>query len=113
MSLARRLDLLRWAKETGRFILEDDYDSEYRYTGRPLTSLQGLDDDNRVLYVGTMSKIMFSGLRVGYMVVPEDLRAVFFETMAHRIFLDPIYELRREPIPPMREELATIIEEQG
>tara|TARA_R100000005_G_C5003221_1_gene211308 strand:- start:3188 stop:4669 length:1482 start_codon:yes stop_codon:yes gene_type:complete len=77
MSLARRLDLLRWAKETGRFILEDDYDSEYRYTGRPLTSLQGLDDDNRVLYVGTMSKIMFSGLRVGYMVVPEDLVDVF------------------------------------
>ncbi|WP_334130415.1 MocR-like pyridoxine biosynthesis transcription factor PdxR [Sneathiella sp.] len=77
MSLARRLELLRWAKETGRFILEDDYDSEYRYAGRPLTSLQGLDDDNRVLYVGTMSKIMFSGLRVGYMVVPEDLVDVF------------------------------------
>jgi GntR family transcriptional regulator/MocR family aminotransferase len=77
MSLARRLDLLKWAKEEGRFILEDDYDSEYRYAGRPLSSLQGLDDDNRVLYVGTMSKVMFSGLRVGYMVVPEDLVDVF------------------------------------
>ena len=77
MSLARRLDLLHWAKEEGRFILEDDYDSEYRYTGRPLSSLQGLDDDNRVIYVGTMSKVMFSGLRVGYMVVPEDLIDVF------------------------------------
>lgn len=77
MSLARRLELLRWAKETGGFILEDDYDSEYRYAGRPLSSLQGLDDDSRVLYVGTMSKIMFPGLRVGYMVVPEDLIDVF------------------------------------
>ncbi|MEX1035842.1 MAG: PLP-dependent aminotransferase family protein, partial [Sneathiella sp.] len=77
MSLARRLDLLQWAKREGRFILEDDYDSEYRYTGRPLSSLQGLDDDSRVIYVGTMSKVMFSGLRVGYMVVPEDLVDVF------------------------------------
>ncbi|TNE36576.1 MAG: PLP-dependent aminotransferase family protein [Alphaproteobacteria bacterium] len=77
MSLARRIELLTWAKEEGRFILEDDYDSEYRYAGRPLSSLQGLDDDSRVLYVGTMSKVMFSGLRVGYMVVPEDLVDMF------------------------------------
>ncbi len=77
MSLPRRLDLLQWAKEENRFILEDDYDSEYRYTGRPLSSLQGLDTDNRVLYVGTMSKVMFSGLRVGYLVVPPDLIDVF------------------------------------
>ncbi len=77
MSLARRLDLLEWAKTEGKFILEDDYDSEYRYAGRPLSSLQGLDEDNRVLYVGTMSKVMFSGLRVGYMVVPKDLVDVF------------------------------------
>ncbi|MCF8466918.1 MAG: PLP-dependent aminotransferase family protein [Sneathiella sp.] len=77
MSLSRRLELLQWAKDNSRFILEDDYDSEYRYAGRPLSSLQGLDDDNRVLYVGTMSKVMFSGLRVGYMVVPEDLVDVF------------------------------------
>jgi GntR family transcriptional regulator/MocR family aminotransferase len=77
MSLPRRLELLEWAKSEGRFILEDDYDSEYRYTGRPLSSLQGLDDDNRVIYVGTMSKVMFSGLRIGYMVVPEDLMDVF------------------------------------
>jgi GntR family transcriptional regulator / MocR family aminotransferase len=77
MSLSRRLELLDWAKTEGRFILEDDYDSEYRYAGRPLSSLQGLDDDNRVLYVGTMSKVMFSGLRIGYMVVPEDLVDIF------------------------------------
>lgn len=77
MSLPRRLDLLQWARDENRFILEDDYDSEYRYTGRPLSSLQGLDTDNRVLYVGTMSKVMFSGLRVGYLVVPPDLTDVF------------------------------------
>ncbi|MFT6559466.1 PLP-dependent aminotransferase family protein [Sneathiella sp.] len=77
MSLARRIDLLGWAKENDRFILEDDYDSEYRYTGRPLSSLQGLDNDNRVLYIGTMSKVMFPGLRIGYLVVPPDLVDLF------------------------------------
>jgi len=77
MSLARRLDLLNWAKEENRFLLEDDYDSEYRYAGRPLSSLQGLDTDQRVLYVGSMSKVMFSGLRVGYLVVPPDLVDMF------------------------------------
>ncbi len=77
MSLSRRLSLLAWAKDNDAFILEDDYDSEYRYTGRPLSSLQGLDTDNRVIYVGTMSKVMFSGLRMGYLVVPEDLVDVF------------------------------------
>ncbi|MEH6403555.1 MAG: PLP-dependent aminotransferase family protein [Sneathiella sp.] len=77
MSLRRRLDILQWAEEKNRFVLEDDYDSEYRYTGRPISSLQGLDTDNRVLYIGTMSKVMFSGLRVGYLVVPPDLVDVF------------------------------------
>jgi len=77
MSLPRRLDILQWAREENRFILEDDYDSEYRYTGRPISSLQGLDTDNRVLYIGTMSKVMFSGLRIGYLVVPPDLVNVF------------------------------------
>ncbi|MCB1969920.1 MAG: PLP-dependent aminotransferase family protein [Geminicoccaceae bacterium] len=77
MTLARRLELLEWAREADAFVLEDDYDSEYRYTGRPLAALQGLDTDGRVIYVGTMSKVMFPGLRLGYMVVPEHLVASF------------------------------------
>ncbi len=77
MSLQRRLEILNWAKQEDKFLLEDDYDSEYRYTGRPISSLQGLDTDNRVFYVGSMSKVMFSGLRLGYLVVPEDLIDIF------------------------------------
>lgn len=77
MSLRRRLELLEWARTADAFVLEDDYDSEYRYTGRPLAALQGLDSDGRVIYVGTMSKIMFPGLRLGYMVVPEHLVDAF------------------------------------
>src|SRR5918997_4831283 len=57
--------------QTGAWVLEDDYDSEYRYAGRPLAALQGLDGEGRVIYLGTMSKVMFPGLRIGYMVVPE------------------------------------------
>lgn len=77
MSLARRLELLGWARTADAFVLEDDYDSEYRYAGRPLAALQGLDADGRVIYVGTMSKIMFPGLRLGYMVVPAHLVDAF------------------------------------
>jgi GntR family transcriptional regulator / MocR family aminotransferase len=77
MSLKRRLELLDQARAAGGFVLEDDYDSEYRYAGRPLAALQGLDRDGRVIYVGTMSKVMFPGLRLGYMVVPEHLVEAF------------------------------------
>lgn len=77
MSLARRLELLDWARGADAFILEDDYDSEYRYAGRPLAALQGLDEDGRVIYVGTMSKVMFPALRLGYMVVPLHLVDAF------------------------------------
>lgn len=73
MSLARRLELLEWASESGAWILEDDYDSEYRYAGRPLSALQGLDRSGRVIYVGTFSKVMFPAIRLGYMVVPPSL----------------------------------------
>lgn len=77
MSLARRTRLLQWAAESDGWIVEDDYDSEFRYSGAPLASLQGLDIDNRVIYAGTFSKTLFPGLRLGYLVVPEDLIDAF------------------------------------
>lgn len=77
MSLARRLNLLEWASENDSWILEDDYDSEYRYSGRPLAALQGLDRDGRVIYIGTFSKTIFPALRLGCMVVPTDLIQIF------------------------------------
>ncbi len=73
MSLSRRLALIEWARASDAWIIEDDYDSEFRYSGRPLASLQGLDADGRVIYVGTFSKTIFPALRLGYMVVPENL----------------------------------------
>jgi GntR family transcriptional regulator/MocR family aminotransferase len=73
MSLSRRLALLDWARRAGAWIVEDDYDSEFRYAGRPLASLQGLDRDQRVLYVGSFSKMLFPALRLGYLVAPPDL----------------------------------------
>jgi len=72
MSLPRRLALLEWANKANAWILEDDYDSEYRYSGRPLSALQGLDQEGRVIYIGTFSKVMFPALRLGYLVVPHD-----------------------------------------
>lgn len=75
LSLERRLSLLRWAKETNSVIVEDDYDSDFRYGGRPLTSLAGLDDGGRVLYLGTFSKSLGAGLRLGFAVVPKEQAA--------------------------------------
>jgi GntR family transcriptional regulator/MocR family aminotransferase len=77
MSLARRRELLDIAARKQAWILEDDYDSEFRYTGRPLASLQGLDTNNRVLYMGTFSKVLYPGIKVGYLVVPEVLAQPF------------------------------------
>jgi GntR family transcriptional regulator/MocR family aminotransferase len=82
MSLPRRLALLDWAARTNAWILEDDFDSEYRYAGRPLASLQGLDGYGRVIYIGTFSKVMFPSLRIGYMVVPPDLVDAFVAARA-------------------------------
>ena len=73
MSAQRRLQLLDWAQNTGAWIIEDDYDSEYRYESSPIASLQGLDLNRRVIYVGTFSKVLFPSLRLGYVVIPPDL----------------------------------------
>ncbi|MFT5114025.1 MAG: GntR family transcriptional regulator/MocR family aminotransferase [Parasphingorhabdus sp.] len=77
MSLARRLSLLSYAQENKAWIIEDDYDSEFRYRGRPLPALSALDAERRVLYVGTFSKSMFSAIRLGYIVVPSALVDTF------------------------------------
>ncbi|MCB0064608.1 MAG: PLP-dependent aminotransferase family protein, partial [Caldilineaceae bacterium] len=89
MSAARRLALIEWAQGANAWILEDDYDSEYRYHGRPLAALQGLDaqgTQNRVLYTGTFSKVLFPGLRLGYLVTPPSLTTAFTQALqlAHR-----------------------------
>ena len=79
MSAARRIQLLEWAEQVGAWVVEDDYDSEYRYEGMPIASLQGLDRNSRVLYIGTFSKTLFPSLRVGYLVIPHDLVARFVD----------------------------------
>jgi GntR family transcriptional regulator/MocR family aminotransferase len=73
MSASRRFQLLEWAQKTGAWIIEDDYDSEYRYESSPVASLQGLDVNARVIYIGTFSKVLFPSLRLGYVVIPSDL----------------------------------------
>ena len=82
MSLGRRLALLDWAREAGAWILEDDYDSEYRSSGRPLEALQGLDHAGRVLYIGTLSKVLFPALRLGFLIAPTEL-------------IEPLLDMRR------------------
>ena len=77
LSLPRRLELLAWAERSGAFIVEDDYDSEFRYDARPIPSLQGLAQHENVLYVGTFSKVLFPSLRIGYIVLPAALVDVF------------------------------------
>jgi len=73
MSATRRLQLLEWAQRAGGWIVEDDYDSEYRYNSKPIASLQGMDRHDRVIYIGSFSKVMFPALRLGYIVIPPDL----------------------------------------
>jgi GntR family transcriptional regulator/MocR family aminotransferase len=92
MSYARRLALLQWAQATGGTILEDDYDSEFRYTGQPLPSLQGLDAHGCVVFMGSFNKMLFPSLRLGYLVVPpaliDPLTALLSVSGQHRPFVD-------------------------
>ena len=77
LSLTRRIALLNWARRVDAYILEDDYDSEYHYTRRPLPALQGMDHDGRVIYIGTFSKVLFPALRLGYLILPPPLVEAF------------------------------------
>lgn len=82
MSLSRRQALLEYSRRHNSWIIEDDYDSEFRYGTRPIASLQGLDSSERVIYVGSFSKTLFPGLRIGYMVVPPSLAETFAKSSA-------------------------------
>jgi GntR family transcriptional regulator/MocR family aminotransferase len=94
MSAARRLALLDWASQRDAWILEDDYDSEYRYVSRPLGALQGMDTTDRVVYIGTFSKVLFPALRVGYLVVPRALWDAFLDARdALDVFSPTLYQL--------------------
>ena len=94
MSLARRLALLKWAGQARAWVIEDDYDSEFRYRTRPLPCLHGLDVDGRVIYVGSFSKTLMPALRLGFLIVPPDLRdrilAVRRTTELHPPVLDQL-----------------------
>ncbi|ANI81537.1 MocR-like pyridoxine biosynthesis transcription factor PdxR [Kosakonia oryzae] len=83
LSLPRRLALLAWANQKDAWIIEDDYDSEFRYHGHPLPALKSLDHEQRVLYTGTFSKVLFPGLRLAYLVVPPALQRTFHEAVNH------------------------------
>ncbi len=101
MSLARRQHVLACAARCGAWVLEDDYDSEFRFSGPPISSLEGLDADGRVLYMGTFSKVLYPGLKLGYLVVPKPLVAAFKQ--AH-------YDLNRPGQMPLQAALAEFIE---
>lgn len=100
MTMARRLALLDWARETGGWIMEDDYDSEFRFSGAPLTALAGIDGQGRVIYLGTFSKTLFPGIRIGFVVVPA---ALIDRLVAVRAVLD------RFPSPLIGGALATVM----
>jgi GntR family transcriptional regulator/MocR family aminotransferase len=90
MSAGRRMQLLNWAQHHGAWIIEDDYDSEYRFESAPVSSLQGLDSNSRVIYIGTFSKVLFASLRMGYMVIPPDLVERFI-AVRHTMDIFPPY----------------------
>ncbi len=92
MSLTRRLALLDWADRNNAWLLEDDYDSEYRFVGRPLSAMQGIDNTNCTIYIGTFSKVLFPALRLGYLVVPPKLVDAFIAAHNFISFYLPVLE---------------------
>ncbi len=102
MSAGRRLQLLNWAQRYGAWVIEDDYDSEYRFESAPISSLQGLDNNSRVIYIGTFSKVLFASLRLGYIVIPPDL-VERFVTVRHAMDIFPPYLFQEVITDFMRE----------
>ncbi len=95
MPVGRRLQLLSWAQEKeSRYIIEDDYDSEFRYAGKPIPSLQGLDQRGNVIYLGSFSKSLFPSLRISYLVLPEQLLDLYDERLAFTVCPVPLIEQR-------------------
>lgn len=92
MSLRRRLELLDYARRVGAWIVEDDYDGEFRYRGRPISSLQGLDGGARVFYLGTFSKTLHPAMRLGYLVCPKPLASAFRKAKAYSDMMSPYLE---------------------
>jgi GntR family transcriptional regulator/MocR family aminotransferase len=92
LSLSRRLTLLAWANEVNAYVIEDDYDSEFRFIGRPLPALKSLDRQDRVIYAGSFSKVLFPGLRLGYLVVPNELINAFTRASPQRYSGHPLLE---------------------
>lgn len=101
MSLSRRRSVLEVATREQAWILEDDYDSELRYAGRPLASLQGLDTEQRVIYMGTFSKVLYPGIKIGYLVLPHSLVGAFRSAL---------YDLQRPGQMPVQAALADFIQ---
>ena len=94
LSLPRRLALLAWAADANAWVLEDDYDSEFRYTGHPLPALKSLDRADRVLFAGSFSKVLYPALRLGYLIVPEELSDAFQRASRLLIAGQPLLEQR-------------------
>lgn len=102
MPINRRMELLKWAQEEEGYIIEDDYDSEYRYQGKPIPSLQGLDDHGRVIYLGTFSKALIPSIRISYMVLPPQLLQKYvdhftiYQQTVSRLHQDTLFQFMRE-----------------
>lgn len=103
MPISKRLELLQWAKEQNGFILEDDYDGEFRYKGKPIPSLQGLDDADRVVYLGSFSKSLMPSMRISYIVLPEILLHIY-ETK---------YKIYEQPVPRLIQKSLEIFMKEG
>src|SRR3546814_16988214 len=103
LSLPRRMALLDWAAQSGAWIIEDDYDGEYRYVSRPLPALTSLDRDGRVIYAGTFSKLLFPGIRLAYLVVPA----------AHVARVEAIAPAQAGASPPLTPAIGTAFIPEG